>query len=586
MPVIQNAPLRPLGRRLGGPPPRIGFVVDWLEDTYQTAILGGAASVARERGASLVALPGGVLGAQHAHGECRNSLFRLISPQYYDALVVMTGTLGNAQGGDIRELICKEFPARKICSVAIDLPGSSSVLIDNAQGMRKAVEHLVLVHGYEKIGFIRGPVTNAEAEARYQAYRDVLEAHGRTIREELVLQGDFRKEAGTQAIVTLLDERKIPVRDIDALVAADDSMALAALVELGRRGISVPFEIAIVGFDDVEEARYSSPPLSSVKQPLHEQGRQAMKAALNSLSAESLPTGDVLETSCSWRRSCGCVPDDTGTLSERPASSMRLSLEASLIKRRELLLAEMTRAARGSFVGLGRGWEVKIFNALQDEFKGHAGTFRAAYDRLLEQALRSGSEVSSGNAIISALRKQLTVCAGEDLKQLRQVESLLHDARILTSDVVERSEAQKRIRAQNWSRDISEVSAKLLATFDLTKLNRALREQLPRLGISSCLLARYSIARPGHALLVGYFDKNRTQDERLGAEFVAAELAPAGLVPVDDAVQLIVEPLVHEQEAIGFVVFKHGEAEGYVYEVLCQVLGSALLGAELRGLAP
>src|SRR5690606_4393801 len=109
-------------------------------------------------------------------------------------------------------------------------------------------------------------------------------------------------------------------------------------------------------------------------------------------------------------------------------------------KRRDLLLAEMTRAARGSFVGLGRGWEVKIFNALQDDFKGQAGAFRTAYDRLLEQALSLGSDVSQGNAIISALRKQLTICAGDDLKLLSQVESLLHDARILTSDVVARSE--------------------------------------------------------------------------------------------------------------------------------------------------
>ncbi len=584
MTISSSASLRPIKRRLGGPPPRVGFVVDWLEDTYQTAILAGASSVARERGASLVALPGGVLGADHAHGRCRNTLFKLIDPAHYDALVVMTGTLGNAQGGDIRDAICANFPAHKICSVAIDLPGSSSVLIDNAQGMRSAVEHLITVHGYQEIGFIRGPITNAEAEARYQAYRDVLDAHGRTIRDELILQGDFRKEAGTQAIATLLDERKIPPRDIDALVAADDSMALAALTELGRRGISVPFDIALVGFDDVEEARYSNPPLSSVKQPLFEQGRLAMKAALSSLAPESLPTGDVLETSCSWRRSCGCIPDDMGFLSERPSSGMRLSLEASLIKRRELILAEMTRAARGSFSGLGKGWELKLFNALQDEFKGQTGTFRAAYDRLLERALTLGSEVSSGNAIISALRKQLNVCAGEDLKQMRQVESLLHDARILTSDVVERSEAQKRLRAQNRSKNISEVSAKLMATFEPAKLNRALREQLPLLGITSCILARYCPDRPAYAALLGYFACEQFRDELYGEEFLAANLAPDGLVPVDTPVQLIVEPLIHEQQALGFVVFPQGEAEGYIYEVLGQVLSSAVIGLERSGM--
>jgi DNA-binding LacI/PurR family transcriptional regulator len=120
-------------------PQRIGFVVDWIDEFYQTTVLKGAAQVAESNGAELIVLPGGVIGAEHDHGASRNGLYRLIQADCYDGLVLMTGTLGNARGLDVSKDICPEFPKDRICHVAIDVLGSPSVLIDNKVGVRKAV---------------------------------------------------------------------------------------------------------------------------------------------------------------------------------------------------------------------------------------------------------------------------------------------------------------------------------------------------------------------------------------------------------------------------------------------------------------
>lgn len=564
-------------RRLGGRPLRVGFVVDWLSDSYQNSLLGGAKEIAEQRGVSLVALPGGVVGARHSHGTLRNHLYQLIDPGHYDGLLLLTGTLGNAQVGDVRKAVCAGFPQHKICSVAIALEGSSSVLIDNASGVSEAVTHLIKKHGAKNIGFVRGPATNDEAETRFEAYKATLEAHGIPVVEKLIVQGDFRCEAGTEAVRVLLDERRIPPGEIDALVSADDSMALAIVEELRKRKLKIPSDIAVVGFDDVQEAKYSNPPLTSVKQPLREQGRKAMHAVLKSISDDSARDSYILDTVCSFRRSCGCLPEDDEHIEDRPQFGTIMDLEASLIQRRELILAEMSRAARGAFSGPGRGWEVRLFNALHDEFRGELGSFRSAFDQLLEQVLATEGDVSAGNALISALRKQLTLCASNKPEHLRRIESLLHDARSLTSSIVERAEAQNRISIQRQARLLTDASTEMLAALSAQELAETMARELPRLGIGSASVCAYSNCDFSRAELIAGFGRFGVAHRAAEPEyFPSYQLLPQDLDSGQRQQFLVVEPLQQGDQPLGFAVLEMAAVDGYVYEVLGKVLGTAL----------
>ncbi len=94
-------------------------------------------------------------------------------------------------------------------SVGLPLPGIPSVLVGNYQGMRDAVEHLIEVHGFRRIAFIRGPLGNLEEEERYRAYCDALADHGIPLDENLVVFGDWYYPSGAAAIGVLLDERKV-----------------------------------------------------------------------------------------------------------------------------------------------------------------------------------------------------------------------------------------------------------------------------------------------------------------------------------------------------------------------------------------
>jgi DNA-binding LacI/PurR family transcriptional regulator len=124
---------------------------------------------------------------------------------------------------------------------------------------------LIEVHNHRRVVFIRGPVASLEAEQRYAAYCAALEDNGIALDPRLVLQGSWLRESGALAVRELFDERGVRMESVSAIAAANDYMALGALDALAERGISVPSEIAVTGFDDLDITRCAVPPLTTVR---------------------------------------------------------------------------------------------------------------------------------------------------------------------------------------------------------------------------------------------------------------------------------------------------------------------------------
>ncbi|MFF0788040.1 LacI family DNA-binding transcriptional regulator [Streptomyces spiralis] len=153
------------------------------------------------------------------------------------------------------------------------------VRADNAGGARVAVEHL-LAGGRRVIGTITGPLDMDVARARLDGYRKALRHASRTPDEDLIAPGDFTEEGGRAAMRELLRRRP----GLDAVFAASDVMASGAVLELRAAGLRVPHDVAVVGFDDSIVARHVDPPLTSVRQPVHEMGRTMARLLLDEIT--------------------------------------------------------------------------------------------------------------------------------------------------------------------------------------------------------------------------------------------------------------------------------------------------------------
>ena len=195
--------------------------------------------------------------------------------------------------------------------------GVDVVSADNWSGAHALVEHLVVDHGRRRLFHIDGPATAPDAKERRLAMQAVIEANPGT---ELAgsFSGLFSVMSGREGTVAMLEaggERP------DALVCANDQMAIGALRTLAARGIRVPDDIAVVGFDDIFPASLCDPPLTTVHQPIRRLGEVACDRLTERISDPTLrPKQELLPTELVLRSSCGCPP---GTVERREVMHAR-----------------------------------------------------------------------------------------------------------------------------------------------------------------------------------------------------------------------------------------------------------------------
>ncbi len=176
----------------------------------------------------------------------------------------------------------------------------NSVCVDNYEGVRLALEYLAS-QGHKRIGFIAGNPNSADGPERFQAYKSLSKKFGFDQDEDLIAQGDFTFESGEREMPKLLGLKKRPT----AVFAASDYMAIGAMRVIKEQGLSIPKDIAVMGFDNTLEAAYVEPALTTVRQPLQEMGEKAVDLAIRSMNDENFePQTLAIKPELIKRQSC------------------------------------------------------------------------------------------------------------------------------------------------------------------------------------------------------------------------------------------------------------------------------------------
>jgi signal transduction histidine kinase/DNA-binding LacI/PurR family transcriptional regulator/ActR/RegA family two-component response regulator len=368
--------------------PTIGVLADWLEGNYQSAVVGGAVEAARESGANLLLLADSMPRATFRFGERHNVVYDLGCSETVDGLVIMSAPVGRNLGLEDLAAYCERYRPRPMCSIGAPLEGMTGILVAGEQALREGIRHLVEDHQHRRIVFIGGPKDNLDARDRLRTYREALTACGLPPPDSYVVSGDFQYQSGADAIRVLLDERSVA---FDAIVAASDSLALGAIDALRVRKMRVPRDVAVIGFDDISEARYSAPPLTTIRQPLRQQGRLAIEVILRRLRGERVDDVFVLPCELVVRRSCGCDSPADGVSVARPVAEDAQDAEEDevihrlIIERRRRSLSEATEILSAAF-------DLESLDTALRESLPHLGV-PSAYIVLGEDASAAGARV-------------------------------------------------------------------------------------------------------------------------------------------------------------------------------------------------
>jgi serine phosphatase RsbU (regulator of sigma subunit) len=444
--------------------------------------------------------------------------------------------------------------------------------------MRAVLRHLVGTHGYRRVGFVRGWAESDEAELRFRVYREVLAEHGLPFDPELVAPGHYVMQSGIDAVQLFFDERKL---ELDAIACANDATAFGVIEALLARGIDVPTEVAVVGFDDVDLARYYDPPLTTARQPLRDLGRTALEVLLEQLEPGAKPERKVLPSQVVVRESCGCA----GAIETR-RDPARASISAPGADESPLSQRVATALRALGIPGAPRGdWEQHLFRSFLQDIEGRPGFLRELRAHLHAVAQVRG-DVGGFHKVVTLIRQHVLDSLPPSTPGFQNAEALLHAARVVVSGVAERTQSSRQVRFEDFAYKLARTATALGRATDLPAISAVMRDHLPQFGISACYVCLYDppSARAEHVRLIAGFGAAFPTPVASTAEaprFPTELLLPDAAFSSDAPAQYIVGPLTRQGHAPGYAVFARSPVEGFVYETLLDQLGGAIGRLEL-----
>ena len=291
----QHGYRRPLRARPVARAGLLDLVFNDLDSPWAVEIIRGVEDVAHGAGA------GTVVSAVHRQTTSARQWMGNLRARASDGVILVTSDLAPTLAEELHEAAVPVVVVDPAGVPAVDVP---TIGATNWAGGLSATQHLVGL-GHRRVAHISGPAGLLCSRARLDGYRAGLESAGLALDPGLVREGDFYQESGLREASALLELDDPPT----AVFAASDQIALGVYEAVRRKGLRVPDDVSVVGFDDLSLAAWASPPLTTVRQPLAEMGGLAARTVLAMAAGEAVPNPRVeLATSLVVRASTATPP--------------------------------------------------------------------------------------------------------------------------------------------------------------------------------------------------------------------------------------------------------------------------------------
>jgi DNA-binding LacI/PurR family transcriptional regulator len=268
----------------------IGLLLPEISGAFFQPMLKGIEAGAHETGYDLL------IHSTQIH----NPSHRPLGEHNTDGLLVFTNSLDNQE---LARWYRIKFPVVLLHQTPPDSLNIPVITIENKDGAAMLVSHLIEEHNRRRIVFLQGPKGHEDSVWRERGYREALEMHKIKFDSRLIASGGFDDEEAFAAIQQMLSNGI----NFDAVFAGDDDAAIGAIRALRMAERIVPEDVSVVGFDDIPFARYLSPALTTVRAPIEEVGREAVRQLARLMNGEQAEALTLMPTELVIRESCGCA---------------------------------------------------------------------------------------------------------------------------------------------------------------------------------------------------------------------------------------------------------------------------------------
>ncbi|MFR5619345.1 MAG: substrate-binding domain-containing protein [Clostridium sp.] len=238
----------------------IGIILFDITGYYQQQLVHTLSKTASKRGYNLLTFSAfTIYGSDTKNAAGEYNILHLIPYEQLDALIVCHDTFNSNEAVEELWKLVTERCQAPIISIRKKVNGCYNILAEDTDAIPAFVRHFHDVHHFDRIAFMSGPYNHPDAIFRLEKYKEAMAELGLDCPEEYIFEGDFWKNCAADAANHFMNLTNRP----QAIVCANDYMALSLCKELTLQGYSVPQDIAISGFDDVRDARANVPPLTT-----------------------------------------------------------------------------------------------------------------------------------------------------------------------------------------------------------------------------------------------------------------------------------------------------------------------------------
>ncbi|MGC9522890.1 MAG: substrate-binding domain-containing protein [Anaerolineae bacterium] len=496
-----------------------------------------------------------------------------IGPENTDGLIVFSPLHSPTRSQQLQDWRVAGHPVLFIGSGE----NGPTIAADNASGILEAVAHLV-EHGHRRIAFLAGSPDDLQGDTgdRLRAYEAALAHHGLERDPRTVVYGRHVYDGGYTGISQIIDSG-VP---FSALLASNDEMALGAMQAIKERGLRIPQDVAVIGFDNRLEGTIQDPALSSVHVPLYDMGYHAVELMVRHLEGAAQLSGTTrVRTRLVTRESCGCgslrlasAGEDVSP--EGPGFDLKTQNNPLVETIATSVLNQAQRLSESECLSLCRRL-VGSFAASVE--RNDRAEFLRTLEIVLQRTVGGGDDAHIWQDAITLIRKSSDMAGEGTPASPHLAREILDQARQTISFQMQRQHRHMLVD-QRWSSSrLSLLTASLQTALDETRIYEILAQHLRTMNIDPALVVLFE-AQEDDPLATSVLH-NGLQPEQAPIRFSSPAFPPVGLFDVNQPVQLAMVPLVDQTGQLGYVVF--GTEYFDLYGAIVQQLGGAFNTARL-----
>ena len=551
----------------------IGLLTSRIDNNYNMTMWNGIYNGARSKNYNLITYRGDSIKIDKRTGTLSgNVVYDNIDFDQIDGFLLISTTISNEVTPEIYENFCSKLKSKPIVSIGQAPSFVNRCLIDNSSGFYNLVTHLIKEHGCKSFAYLSGPEMSKESIIRFNAFKKSLSDNNLEFDKELLYYGNFQIDLAKEGMKKLID-KKI---GFDAVVAANDDMALAAIELLTEMGYKIPDDIKVAGFDDVPNSMLSSPPLSTVRQPIYLQGFRAVNNLIDLIENKKLPLEEYIQTSTVIRQSCGC--GNGKTRKKSLSVEFKSEYEFNEIKKSEIItrIKDLMKNSINDSTIEKIGVLINLFDkALSGNDDSYIDTLREYIDGENENSL-----IEIWQELLIKIETYFIEIISE--KEFQRLNELKEKREEMINDKIMILQSKKFVHSNEENRGLREVLQALGFSFKITDIHNTMANKFKsQINISSGYLLFFDDDEGTKSRLMAGFDKNGPIDINSHPDPFPTKLLIQGGKKNLSENSYYICAINFDNKDVGLIVLDTGTLTGFIYESVAAQLISSIWGSSL-----